>query len=445
MPNKSSTSTPPTDNGSPSPWAELGLGPALVAALRRVGFAQPTDIQKHLIPPALAGHDCLGQAKTGTGKTAAFALPILQMSKTGVPAEALILVPTRELAAQVDSHFHELNEKQPLRTALLYGGHRIHQQIQRLKTSPEIIIGTPGRVLDLLRRKVLDVSKTRFVVLDEVDRMLDIGFRDDIRRILREVKGPHQTIFVSATIDDEIRKLATSYMHAPQEINVSCDQLTVESIEHGYVSVDPHDKFDLLMGFLEYEQPTLAIVFTNTKQGARRLAERLKKRGVNCKEIHGDLMQSRRDRVMKSFRAAQIQVLVATDVASRGLDVMEISHIVNYDLPEDPSAYVHRIGRTARMGNRGQAVSFVRPDEGKTLTEIEKLINEELPRVEAPWVFQRTAPTVEPPPDIAAATVPQRGQRYNEALHRSDLLESHGLQPVRRTLGSRFRTSRRRR
>lgn len=428
-----------------NPWSELGIEPALLPTLERAGFHTPTDIQRELIPLALAGRDCLGQAKTGTGKTAAFALPLLQRAEPGRAAQALILVPTRELAAQVDSHFHLLGADRPLKTALLYGGRRIHQQIQQLKKSPEIIIGTPGRVLDLMRRRELDISGVRFAVLDEVDRMLDIGFRDDIRRILRAIKSEHQTIFVSATIDDEIRKLAHTFMRDPVEINVSEDKLTVESVEHGYVTVDPHDKFATLLGFLKHEKPTLAIVFTNTKHAARRVADRLKRAGVNCKEIHGDLMQSRRERVMKSFRTARIQVLVATDLASRGLDVMEVSHIVNYDLPEDAAVYVHRIGRTARMGQRGYAVSFVTPEEGKLLTEIEKLINQELPRFEAPWVIS-PAPRREPEP-TAEKTEPVRAvpSRYTEALRRCELLERYGLRPVPRTLGSRFRSSRRRR
>lgn len=441
MPKQKRKSRPP--NTADNPWRRLGLDPEVLPTLERAGFEAPTDIQRELIPQALAGKDCLGQAKTGTGKTAAFALPLFQRITPGQASQALVLVPTRELAAQVDQHFRMLGTHHPLKTALLYGGRRIQEQIRQLKQAPEIIIGTPGRILDLMRRRELNLAGVRFAVLDEVDRMLDIGFRDDIRRILRAIKTKHQTIFVSATIDQEIHKLAKSFMHEPVELNVSADSLTVENVQHGYVSVDPHDKFATLLGFLKAEDPTLAIVFTNTKYAARRVAERLKRANISCKEIHGDLMQSRRERVMQSFRSAKFQVLVATDLASRGLDVMEISHIVNYDISEDPSAYVHRIGRTARMGNRGYAVTFVCPDQGKLLTEVEKLINQELPLFDAPWVVKRAR--VEPEPSETDKNGPTPPERYTKALHSCDTLESHGLQPVKRTLGSRFRTTRRRR
>jgi ATP-dependent RNA helicase DeaD len=456
----------PTPTTSDAAWQKLGLQAELVEAVREAKFGEPTEIQRELIPVILAGRDCLGQAKTGTGKTAAFALPILQLARTGEANQALVLVPTRELAAQVDSHFHLLGARHPLKTALLYGGHRIQQQVTQLKRGPEIVIGTPGRILDLMQRRELNVSQLRFVVLDEVDRMLDIGFRDDIRRILKAVKSEHQTIFVSATIDEEIHTLARPFTHDAVEIDVSHDTLTVENINQGFVSVDPHHKFDTLLAFLKHEKPHLAIVFTNTKHAARRVAERLKRSDVNCKEIHGDLMQSRRERVMKSFRAAQIQVLVATDLASRGLDVMEVSHIVNYDVPEDPSGYVHRVGRTARMGQSGYAVSFVTPEQGKLLTDIEKLINRELPQFDEHWVMKRKR-TISPE-GLAASATPESAAggagehapeyanasaapvdlvptRYKEAIRRCAILESHGLKPLKRTLGSRFRSTRRRR
>jgi len=447
---------PANTNGNA--WQELGLQPDLLEGVRLAKFGEPTEIQRELIPVILAGRDCLGQAKTGTGKTAAFALPILQLTTAGEPTQALVLVPTRELAAQVDSHIRQLGVRRPLKTALLYGGRRIAQQVNQLKRAPEIVIGTPGRILDLMQRRELNISDVRFIVLDEVDRMLDIGFRDDIRRILKTIKSEHQTIFVSATIDDEIRTLARPFTRDAVEIDVSRDTLTVENINQGFVSVDAHQKFETLLGFLKHEKPRLAIVFTNTKHAARRVAERLKHAGVNCKEIHGDLMQSRRERVMKSFRAAQIQVLVATDLASRGLDVMEVSHIVNYDIPEDPAGYVHRVGRTARMGKSGYAVSFVTPDQGKLLTEVEKLINRELPQFDEHWVMKpRRAPATaaagaapeaasgpQPAGDSAAAAGPVP-TRYREAIRRCAILESHGLKPLRRTLGSRFRSTRRRR
>jgi ATP-dependent RNA helicase DeaD len=277
--------------------------------------------------------------------------------------------------------------------------------------------------------------------------MLDIGFRDDIRRILRKIEADHQTIFVSATLDEEIRKLARAFMKEPIELNVSGDELTVENIEHGFVPVDPQQKFSNLLGYLKHEVPKLAIVFTNTKHAARRVAEKLRKEGINCQEIHGDLHQSKREKVMAKFRKSAIQVLVATDLASRGLDVMEVSHIVNYDAPADPAAYVHRIGRTARMGNRGYAVTFITREEGDLLTGIEMLLNKEVPQFTTPWHIPPALPegpdhVEEPTPEDAPPSI---STRYQETYKKDELLESIGVRPVRRTLGSRFRTTRRRR
>lgn len=435
------TSETASREAEPLGFAELGISPELLATLEKIEFHTPTDIQRELIPHALRGRDCLGQAKTGTGKTAAFALPMLQRLEPGGGFQGLVLVPTRELALQVDQHVRMLGENHPLKTLLVYGGTRIRHNLERLKDKREIVVGTPGRMLDLTRRRALDLSKTRIAVLDEVDRMLDIGFRDDIRRILRQIKRKHQTIFVSATVTDEIRRLARSFMHDPVELDVSADKLTVDAIQQDYISVHAQDKYETLLGFLKQENPKLAIVFTNTKHAARRIAGRLKRAGVNCKEIHGDLDQRRRERVMKSFRKAHIQVLVATDLASRGLDVMEISHIVNYDVPEEAAAYVHRIGRTARMGQSGYALTFVTPEQGKLLTEIEKLINMELNQHHAPWVIRRTRPEPAKPPEPEEATP----ARFKEALQRDAELEAAGVKPVPRTLGSRFRSTRRRR
>lgn len=438
--------TPP--KSSQNPWTALGLNDALLTSLARLKFETPTDIQRELIPHALKGRDCLGQARTGTGKTAAFAIPMLQNAKPGAGLQAILLAPTRELAAQVDDHVRQLARGMPLRTVVILGGRKMREQIVALRKRPEIAIGTPGRVLDLMRRKELNIAGVKFAVLDEVDRMLDIGFRDDIRRILRAIEARHQTIFVSATIDEEIQRLAKSFMTDPVEVNVSHDMLTVENVHAGFVSVRPEDKFATLVGFLKHEAPTLAIVFTNTKHKARRVAQGLRRGGVNCKEIHGDLVQERRERVMRSFRKQVVPVLVATDLAARGLDVMDISHIVNFDVPEDASGYVHRIGRTARMGRTGYAVMFVTPDEGKFLTQIEKLINKEIPQFNPPWLVKR-----EPSPEeIAAATAAHQTApvdvgatgpaRLREATQRDELLESRGVRPVRRTLGSRFHAAR---
>jgi ATP-dependent RNA helicase DeaD len=422
------------------------LSPATLAAVRRVKFERPTDIQAELIPLALQGRDCLGQARTGTGKTAAFTLPMLEKFTRGAGVQGIVLVPTRELAIQVEEHVRLLGADLGFKTVAVVGGRGLKGQTAALHAGAEIAIGTPGRVMDLMHRKILSLAKIKLVVLDEVDRMLDIGFRDDMRRILRAVETPHQTLIVSATIDEEIRRLGKSYMHEPVEVNVSQDMLTVEGVEQSFVSVHPEDKFSTLVGLLKHEAPTLAIVFTNTKYKAHRVAQHLRQEGINCKEIHGDLVQERRERVMKSFRSQQTRVLVATDLASRGLDVMDISHIINYDVPADPSGYVHRIGRTARMGKTGCAITFVTPEEGKVLTEVEKLINKELRCFSPPWLVTRhPAPAPASQVPKAAEAKPVAPERYRVPRHRDEALDALGLRPMTRTLGSRFRSSRHRR
>jgi ATP-dependent RNA helicase DeaD len=362
----------------PEKFSALGLEAPILRALADLEFTEPSPIQTELIPHVLAGRDVLGQARTGTGKTAAFGMPIIQMTDPNGRLQALILTPTRELAAQVVGEMRRLAAHTRLHCVPVYGGTRIKQQIHQLGRRPHIVVGTPGRVIDMLNRQVLSFDMLRFAVLDEVDRMLDIGFRDDIRDILGRIKGPHQTVFVSATIDDEIKHLAKRYMNEPVEVNVSQDDLTVDEVTQKYCVVDPWDKFRLLRMLIQQEAPRLAIVFTNTKHAARKLGQRLHAAGIVAREIHGDLVQQKRESIMDRFRKHQIPVLVATDLAARGIDVHSISHIINYDLPEDVQIYVHRIGRTARMGASGRAISFVTREQGPTLTKIEMLINKQI-------------------------------------------------------------------
>ncbi len=376
----------------PQPFAELGLETPLLTSLARISFREPTEIQRAMIPLVLAGRDVLGQARTGTGKTAAFGLPLLQRIDPQSRLQALMLAPTRELAAQVLGELRRFAGDLPVHCVPVYGGHGLRQQIHQLGRRPHITVGTPGRVLDLMRRKALDLGTLQSVVLDEVDRMLDIGFRDDIRKILGAITQPHQTIFVSATIGEEIKRLARQFMTDPVEVNVSRDELTVESVAQYYCTVDPWDKFRLLRAVLKQEEPRLIIVFTNTRHGARKLARRLFAAGVPAKEIHGDLVQQKREKIMERFRRHQIPVLVATDLASRGIDVSNITHILNYDVPADPDVYVHRIGRTARMGAFGKAITFVMRDQGKEMTAIEQLVNRELIRLEVPGFTPSPAP-----------------------------------------------------
>src|SRR3954451_17883995 len=387
----------------PEAFAALGVRPSILRGLAEAKFETPSEIQTLLIPRALAGVDILGQARTGTGKTAAFGLPMLQQATKGLSTQGIILVPTRELAVQVEAEIQRLGQYTPIRSVAVYGGQKIAAQMKFLKHHPEILVGTPGRVIDLLDRRIINFNNVRFVVLDEVDRMLDIGFRDDIRNILSRVKGvrrkvessgesaasgapgestSHQTIFVSATISDEIDTLSRRYMHEPVEklIAPGADEKpTVEAVEQYYFSVQPWDKYRLLRMLLERENPDLRIVFCRTKRGAEKLAKRLHADGIECREIHGNLAQNKRDRVMQGFRKGKFDVLIATDLASRGIGVADISHIINYDIPEDPEVYVHRVGRTARMGAQGKAFTFVHRDQGDQLTRIENLINMVIP------------------------------------------------------------------
>ncbi|MBU0719386.1 MAG: DEAD/DEAH box helicase, partial [Planctomycetes bacterium] len=376
----------------PEAFAGLGIEVRFLKALRKMGFTKPTDIQEAMIPLALEGRDILGQARTGTGKTAAFGLPILQQLDPAARLQAICLAPTRELAVQVTAELQRLAEFTPLHVVAVYGGQKVSTQLHQLGRKPHFVVGTPGRVLDFLRRGTLKIEDCRFVVLDEVDRMLDIGFRDDIKAILSRVTGPHQTILVSATIEQDIKRLAAQFMAKPAEVNVSRDRLTVEEVDQFYVTAERHDKFRALRLLLKQEAPQFAIVFCNTKAATRKLAKKLYEAGVDAKEIHGDLMQRQRDRVMDQFRKHKIKVLVATDLAARGIDISAISHIINYDIPEDAEAYVHRIGRTARMGARGVAITLVGKEEGQRLTNVEMLINREIPQhiVEG---FKPSAPT----------------------------------------------------
>jgi ATP-dependent RNA helicase DeaD len=364
----------------------------MLRALEQMGFEEPSPIQNEMIPPALAGKDVMGQARTGTGKTAAFGLPILQRIDPNDRLQAIVLTPTRELAVQVLGEFRRMAQFTQVHCVPVYGGTAMKQQMHQLGRKPHVVVGTPGRVMDMMGRGVMRLDGIRFAVLDEVDRMLDIGFRDDIRKILGSIKHEHQTILVSATLDDEIKRLAKQYMREPVEVNVSHDDLTVEGVRQHYCVVDPWDKFRLLRQLLDQEKPKLAIVFCNTRHGARKTARRLFDAGIEAREIHGDLVQQKREKIMDRFRKHQIPVLVATDLAARGIDVHEITHIINYDLPQDISVYVHRIGRTARMGATGLAVTFVTREEGPELTKIEKLINKQLHQWDVPGFTPSPAP-----------------------------------------------------
>ncbi|MCE9618372.1 MAG: DEAD/DEAH box helicase [Planctomycetes bacterium] len=365
-------------------FADLGLPESLLKAITEKGFEHPTRIQASLLPVALSGRDCLGQAKTGTGKTAAFALPMLARLEKGAAFSGLVLVPTRELAIQVAKEFLEFAQYSGHKVVAVYGGSSINTQTAQLKRGPEIIVGTPGRVMDMNQRGLLPYHQVKIAVLDEVDRMLDIGFREDIRKILGSMKQHPQTVFVSATISPEIEKLARSYMRDAEKIVSSEKSLTVSQVDQSYLPVDYWCKRRLLVHLLTHETPELTVVFCRTKRTVDDVTEYLQKKKIDAFAIHGDMYQKARDKVMERLRGGHLSVLVASDLAARGLDVDDISHVINYDIPEDPEVYVHRIGRTARAGRRGIAWSFVCPDQGELLTNIEMLTNVEIVRKEYP-------------------------------------------------------------
>lgn len=423
----------------PQAFADLGVEVRFLKALQKMGFTKPSEVQLKMIPAALEGHDILGQARTGTGKTAAFGLPVLQQIDPARRLQAICLAPTRELAVQVTAELRRLASTTDLHIVPVYGGQKVATQLHHLGRKPHFVVGTPGRVLDFMERGVLDISQIRFAILDEVDRMLDIGFRDDIKRILGRVKARHQTIFVSATIDEQIRRLAQPYMRDPITLDVSRDRLTVEEVDQSYISVEGHDKFHLLRMLFSQEELPIAIVFCRTKHTARKLSKKLHDAGINAKEIHGDLMQRKRDHVMDQFRKHQIRILVATDLASRGIDVSAISHIINYDVPEDPEVYVHRIGRTARMGAGGTAITFVTKEQGKEITNIEKLINQEIPRREVKGFVARPAPERSGGPSSGTPwSAPSPGAPSSDTPTQTATKKP-------KTLGGRFRPARRRR
>ena len=370
---------------APPGFSAMGLSPDMNRTLRKIGYATPSPIQAAFIPEALDGYDVLGQAKTGTGKTAAFAIPLIEMmEERGRGPQAIILAPTRELVQQIVVETKRLAGNRDVAICGIFGGEPIERQLRALQRGVDIVVGTPGRVIDHIERRTLDLGDIMHVVLDEADRMLDIGFRPDIERILRKVPNPHQTLLLSATISPEVLKLARKYMHEPVELNLSQDEMSVESIKQYYVTVEHDRKMELLMHLLERDQPSQCIVFTRTKRGADKLAERLRNRVRGIATIHGDLPQSARNRVMQGFRDGSVPVLVATDVVGRGIDVTGISHVINYDIPDDPENYVHRVGRTGRMGKDGVAYLFVGPDQGEPLTAIEIMINKTLPALELP-------------------------------------------------------------
>jgi len=357
-------------------FEDLPIKGEITRALRELGFQEMFPIQAAAITPLLDGRDVIGQAKTGTGKTAAFGVPMIQRIDNGLDAvQAIILVPTRELAQQVASDLRSYSKYLHVKTLAVYGGQPIYGQMEALQNTIHIVVGTPGRIIDHLKRGTLVLDDVRMVVLDEADRMLDMGFIDDIGFILSRTPSQRLTAMFSATMPDEILGLAARHMYNPEKLLVSRDEIAVEEIEQLYHLVDPERKFQALCNIMADKSMDRGLIFCSTKIGADRLVYRLRKTRRDVTVIHGDLSQGQRDRALEDFRRGRVRFLVATDVASRGLDIEGVSHVVNYDMPRDPNSYFHRIGRTGRAGAAGIAVTLVSSREMPELKRIQSMSN----------------------------------------------------------------------
>ena len=383
---------------------ELPLLPQLLTAVKACGYETPTPIQRDTIPTVLAGKDVLGCAQTGTGKTAAFALPILQRLYQERPAgktrniRALILTPTRELALQIQENFVAYGKRLPLRSCVIFGGVGQQPQVEQLKRGVDILVATPGRLNDLIGQGFISLAQIEIFVLDEADRMLDMGFIHDVKKVIALLPDKRQTLFFSATMPAEVEKLAMSILKNPVSVKVDPVSSTVDAIDQSLYLVDKANKKHLLADLLRRPEVESALVFTRTKHGADRVVRELSREGIQARAIHGDKSQGARQEALAQFKQGKIHVLIATDIAARGIDIAGLSHVFNYDLPHEPESYVHRIGRTGRAGHEGVAVSFCCIDEMKDLKAIEKLIGKPIPRRESQLPMQVFTETVKQPP-----------------------------------------------
>lgn len=411
-------------------FESLGLRAELLRAVSEKGYSNPTPIQQQAIPPILDGRDIMGGAQTGTGKTAGFTLPLLQrLMSCGKPANgsrpirALVLTPTRELAAQVAESVDTYGKYLPLKSAVIFGGVKINPQIQKLRHGVDILVATPGRLLDHVGQNTADLSKLDILVLDEADRMLDMGFIRDIRKILALLPKQKQTLFFSATFSNDIKRLANDLLKSPALIEVARQNVAAESVTQVVHPVDKCRKRELLSYLIGSKNWKQVLVFTRTKHGANRLAEQLGKDGINAAAIHGNKTQGARTRALAEFKTGKARVLVATDIAARGLDIDQLPHVVNYELPNIPEDYVHRIGRTGRAGNEGEAMSLVCVDELKLLKDIEYLIKRDISKV--------VVDGFEPDPSIKPEPINKgRAGNTNKSSRKATSQQRRGTQPL---------------
>ena len=368
---------------------ELGLNDLVIRAILNMGFEEATPIQEQTIPIAMEGRDLIGQAQTGTGKTAAYGIPLVErIMVDSEQIQGIVLAPTRELAVQVAEELNKIGEFKGIHSLPIYGGQEMDRQIRALKKRPHIIVATPGRLMDHMRRRTIRLNQIKIVILDEADEMLNMGFVEDIETILKDIPEERQTLLFSATMPRQIQNLAQKFMKNPELISIKAKEVTVETIEQHYLEVQDRQKFDVISRLLDIQSPELAIIFCRTKRRVDEISEALSKRGYSAEAIHGDLSQSKRDSVLRQFKEGTIEILVATDVAARGLDISGVTHVYNLDIPQDPEGYVHRVGRTARAGKTGLAVTLVTSREMGQLRLIEQVTRRKMIRKPVPTIIE---------------------------------------------------------
>ena len=406
-------------------FKELGLDHDLLKAIAQSGFEEATPIQAETIPLVLAGKDVIGQAQTGTGKTAAFGLPILQnIDKADRSIQALVISPTRELAIQTQEELYRLGQDKKIKVQAVYGGADIRRQIRQLSEHPQIVVGTPGRILDHIGRHTLKLQNLKVLVLDEADEMLDMGFIDDIEKIVEQMPTARQTLLFSATIPASIMRLTNKFMHEPVTVKIKAKELTADTVEQYYVREKDYEKFDVMTRRFDVQDPDLALIFGRTKRRVDELTRGLKARGYRAEGIHGDLTQQKRMSVLRQFKSGQLDFLVATDVAARGLDISGVTHVYNYDIPQDPDSYVHRIGRTGRAGHKGVSVTFVTPNEIEYLHTIEDLTKKRMLPMKPPTAEEALMGQISSGLETIKAQVEANDTEKYEAMAES-LLENY--------------------
>lgn len=417
---------------------ELNLSREVLQAIEEMGFVNPSEVQEQTIPEILNGHDLLAQAQTGTGKTASFGIPMIEkiVDNNYESLQALVLVPTRELARQVSEELQKLaKHKKFIKVLAIYGGADMGKQLRELKRGASIVVGTPGRIMDHMKRKTLDLCHLKFLVLDEADEMFDMGFRDDMKTIIEKTNDDRQTLFFSATFDNEIKEFSKLYQTNPKKVIIEKKELTAEKIKQYYLELNRNMKTEILNRLILIHKPKKSIIFCNTKRMVENLEEEIAQKGYKVDSLHGDMRQSSRDNVMKKFRKGTIDVLIATDVAARGLDVSDIDIVFNYDLPQQAEYYVHRIGRTARAGKKGLSFSFVTSRDYPKFREIEKYANIKMERIDLPTKGDLERESMENLLDRVSKNIlkSEDNVRYSEVLNKL-LAQGHSLYDISASL-----------